>query len=75
MNDVNNSDEVQVTELSDDQYRAAKRRALRSVGLTYAQLAEQARKREFSSPRAHKLWIAIGGEARTERKDAVEGLS
>jgi hypothetical protein len=54
--------DAQVTEMSPAQYRAAKKRALHSVGLTYDQLAEQARQREFSSPRAHKLWVAIGGE-------------
>lgn len=55
---------VTVTEMSRAQYQAAKKEALRSLGLTYGQLAEQARRRDFSSPRAHKLWVAIGGAGR-----------
>lgn len=54
---------AEVTEMSRAEYRAARKKALKSVGLTYDQLAEQARRREFSSPRAQKLWVAIGGEA------------
>jgi hypothetical protein len=54
--------DVEVIEMTAAQYRAAKKKALNSVGLTYKELAEQARRREFSSPRAHKLWVAIGGE-------------
>jgi hypothetical protein len=55
--------DVEVLELSPAQYRKVKEAALRSVGLTYKQLAKQARKREFSSPRAQKVWIAIGDHA------------
>lgn len=58
------SPDIEITELTAAQYRTAKKKALESVGLTYEELAEQARRREFSSPRAHKLWIAIGGEDR-----------
>lgn len=57
-------DDVAVTELSRTQFQAAKQRALQSLGLTYSELAKQAARREFSSPRAHKLWVAIGGTGR-----------
>ncbi|AYY11515.1 hypothetical protein EF847_01035 [Actinobacteria bacterium YIM 96077] len=56
------ADNVDVIELTDAQFDAAKKRALNSLGLTYDELAEQARRREFSSPRAHMLWVAIGGQ-------------
>lgn len=53
-------DDVEVIELSGAEYQAAVKRALRSLGLTYAELRDQARRREFSSPRAQMLWVAIG---------------
>ena len=56
--------DVEVVELTPAQYRAAKRKALDSIGLTYKQLAKQARRGEFSSPRAKKVWVAFGGHAR-----------
>lgn len=43
------------------QYRKAKTAALESVGLTYSELEEQAKRGEFSSLRAKKVWAAIGG--------------
>lgn len=55
---------VEVVELTPAQYLAAKKRALDSVGLTYKQLEKQARRGEFSSPRAKKVWVAIGGRQR-----------
>lgn len=59
--DDDDRDEVTVVEMTGAQYRAARQKALRSLGLTYKQLAEEARRREFSSPQAHNLWVAIGG--------------
>lgn len=55
---------VEAVELTPEEYAQAKRAALRSVGLTYRQLEREARAGEFSSPRAHKIWVAIGGHAR-----------
>ncbi|WP_199701818.1 hypothetical protein [Jiangella rhizosphaerae] len=55
---------VEAIELTPEEYAKAKRAALKSVGLTYRQLERQARTGQFSSPRAHKVWVAIGGHAR-----------
>lgn len=51
--------DAEVVKLTRAQHNAAVRKALKSLGLTYDQLADQARKREFSSPRAQMLWVAI----------------
>jgi hypothetical protein len=56
--------DVEVIELSPADFKKAKKAALESIGLTYRELARQAKRGEFSSPRAHKVWIAIGGHRR-----------
>ncbi|WP_061292104.1 hypothetical protein [Herbidospora cretacea] len=43
--------------LDDEEFAAAKQQALDSLGLTYEQLAEQARERRFSSFEARKVWL------------------
>lgn len=48
-------------ELSGEEWAAAAKKALGELGLTYAQLKQQAEHREFSSRDAHLLWVAIGG--------------
>ncbi|HXW86640.1 MAG TPA: hypothetical protein VEJ42_00125 [Streptosporangiaceae bacterium] len=52
--------DAEVIRMSRADYRRARDAALREVGLTYRQLAEQARTGTFSSLRARKLWLAIG---------------
>lgn len=47
--------------LSQAEFEAAARRALADLGLTYEQLAEQARRGDFGSSQAHALWVSIGG--------------
>jgi hypothetical protein len=54
------SDEVEVIEVSQGEYRRAREAALRELGLTYEELAAQARSGRFTSLRARKLWLAIG---------------
>jgi hypothetical protein len=54
------SEEVEVIELDRAGYAKAVESSLRAAGLTYNQLASQARTGQFSSPRARKLWLAIG---------------
>ncbi|MEV6815206.1 hypothetical protein [Micromonospora sp. NPDC051296] len=49
-----------VIEMSDDQWREATDRALDRLHLTYRQLAEMAKNRDFSSVEAQKLWMSIG---------------
>jgi len=51
---------VEVIEISDQEYEQSVRDALRDLGLTYAQLRAQARKGDFQSGRARRLWLAIG---------------
>jgi hypothetical protein len=50
-------------EVTYEEFRAAAQRALDRLGLTYAQLEEQARRRDFTSAQAHVLWTGIGGTA------------
>ncbi|MEU6736847.1 MULTISPECIES: hypothetical protein [Streptomyces] len=47
--------------VSEDEFREAAARALADLGLTYADLEEQAERRDFSSAQAHALWVSIGG--------------
>ncbi|MEU3891066.1 hypothetical protein [Streptomyces sp. NPDC029041] len=47
--------------VSDADYRDAAQRALDELGLTYAELEEQAREGSFTSSQAHALWVSIGG--------------
>ncbi|MEU1459769.1 hypothetical protein ABZ467_03565 [Streptomyces sp. NPDC005727] len=47
--------------VSDTDYRDAAQRALDDLGLTYAELREQAREGDFTSSQAHALWVSIGG--------------
>jgi len=51
---------VEVIEISDDEYNEAVQEALRDLGMTYAQLRAQARKGDFQSARARRLWLTIG---------------
>ncbi|MFJ6566586.1 hypothetical protein ACIQNU_04150 [Streptomyces sp. NPDC091292] len=50
-----------ITELTFEEFQAAALAALERLGLTYAELREQARNRNFSSAEAHSLWVTIGG--------------
>lgn len=54
-------DDDLVVMVSDEDFHAAAREALAELGLTYEQLREQARERDFCSARAHALWVSIGG--------------
>jgi hypothetical protein len=49
-----------VVELTVDEFHAAARRALATVGLTYAELAAQAARHQFASDQARKVWSCIG---------------
>ena len=57
---ADHDDEV-VIEVTNEEFTAAAQRALDDLGLTYAELEAQARQRDFTSSRAHALWVAIGG--------------
>jgi hypothetical protein len=54
-------DDDVVIVVSEEEFHAAARRSLEDLGLTYAELEEQARNRDFSSAAAHALWVSIGG--------------
>ncbi|MGV9588226.1 hypothetical protein [Streptomyces tendae] len=47
--------------VSAEEFRVAAQQALDELGLTYGELEEQARGRDFSSAAAHALWVSIGG--------------
>lgn len=50
-----------VTEVTEAEWHASVRTALARLGLTYAQLEDQARRRDFTSAQANSLWVSIGG--------------
>jgi phosphoribosylanthranilate isomerase len=54
------AEDVEVFEVTRDEYERAMKAALADLGLTYKQLERQARRGHFSSLRARKLWLAIG---------------
>lgn len=54
-------DDDTVIIVTEEEFREAAHHALADLGLTYAELEEQARTRDFSSPDAHALWVSIGG--------------
>ncbi|MFI0718037.1 hypothetical protein [Streptomyces sp. NPDC021224] len=60
INEQRPSDDEVVVELTPEEYEAAKQRALARIGLTYEELAEQARRHDFDSSRAHSVWTVIG---------------
>ncbi|QOC95413.1 hypothetical protein [Micromonospora craniellae] len=53
-------DTATVVEMNDDQWREAVEQALGRLHLTYRELAEMAKRRDFSSIEAKKLWMSIG---------------
>lgn len=59
-------DDDTVVTMTQEAFETAARRALADLGLTYRELAEQAQRREFSSERAHLLWVSIGGTVNEE---------
>jgi hypothetical protein len=54
-------DDETVIVVSEEEFRIAARQALSELGLTYAQLEDQARRHDFTSAQAHALWVSIGG--------------
>ena len=58
------ADNVEVIEVSPREYRRAREAALKELGLSYRELAAQARSGRFTSLRARKLWLAIGRPSR-----------
>jgi hypothetical protein len=51
---------VEVTQMSQDEFRTAADRALARLGLTLPELAEMAGRDDFVSLSAKKLWLALG---------------
>lgn len=54
------SGDVEIIELTPTEYERAVANALGDLGLTYDQLADQARRADFTSLRARQLWLLIG---------------
>jgi len=61
INEQRECDDDVVVELTTEEYEAAKKRALAQVGMTYEQLADQARRHDFDSSQAQAVWSVIGG--------------
>lgn len=55
-----------VIEVTEAEFHAAARTSLARLGLTYAELEDQARRRDFTSAQAHSLWTSIGGAVNTQ---------
>jgi hypothetical protein len=51
--------EVEVIELTGDEYQEARSNALSELGVTYDELARQAKERRFASLKHRKLWLLI----------------
>ncbi|MFJ9427570.1 hypothetical protein [Streptomyces sp. NPDC101249] len=55
-----------VIEVTEAEWHDGARTALARLGLTYAQLEDQARRRDFTSAQAQVLWVSIGDTIRPE---------
>lgn len=62
---VTDDDDV-VIEVTTEEFHAAVRTSLARLGLTYAELEDQARRRDFTSAQARSLWVSIGGAVNTD---------
>ncbi|MFM9652786.1 hypothetical protein ACKI1S_42635 [Streptomyces galilaeus] len=62
---ANDIDDV-VTEVTEAEWHDGARAALAQLGLTYAELEDQARRRDFTSAQAHSLWTSIGNTVNPE---------
>lgn len=51
--------DVEVIQLSAEEWEAARQHALDDVGLTYEELEAQAKRRRFSSLKARKVWLLV----------------
>ncbi|GIH72979.1 MULTISPECIES: hypothetical protein [Sphaerimonospora] len=51
--------DVEVIELTAEEYEAATRRMLEELGVTYDELARQAKERRFDSLRHRKVWLLV----------------
>ena len=58
--ETDDADDV-VIEVTEAEFHAAAAAALARLGLTYAELEDQARRRDFVSAQAQVLWVSIGG--------------
>jgi hypothetical protein len=56
-----------VIEATTEEFHASLRRDLATLGLTYAQLEEMARRGDFTSEQAHILWVSVGGTVDREQ--------
>lgn len=58
-----------VIEVTEAEFCVAARTSLARLGLTYAELEDQARRRDFTSAQAQVLWVSIGGAINPELLD------
>ncbi|MFJ6293231.1 hypothetical protein ACIQJX_07705 [Streptomyces griseoviridis] len=62
-----------VIEVTEAEWHDGARTALARLGLTYAQLEDQARRRDFTSAQAQVLWVSIGDTIRPELLEEPQG--
>ncbi len=60
---------VEVAVMDRHEWRAACRQALDDSGFTYEQLAEMARRNDFESVDARKVWLIVRGTFDEEQSD------
>ncbi|GLP71069.1 hypothetical protein TUSST3_76890 [Streptomyces sp. TUS-ST3] len=70
--EVQSDDGDIVIEVSEAEFHDAVRTSLARLGLTYAELEDQARRRDFTSAQAQVLWVSIGGAVNTDLLDQKE---
>ncbi|MFE9765090.1 hypothetical protein ACFYPC_11245 [Streptomyces sp. NPDC005808] len=56
-------------EVTEAEFHAAVSTSLARLGLTYAELEDQARRRDFVSAQAQVLWVSVGGAVNTDLLD------
>ena len=53
---------VRITQMTRHEWVETVNKSLDELGLSFDQLAEEARTRDFSSDDAHKVWVMTGGQ-------------
>jgi hypothetical protein len=73
--DTPTDDDDIVVEVTEAEFHAAAAAALARLGLTYVELEDQARRRDFTTAQAHSLWVTIGGAINPELLDPQDNTT
>lgn len=63
---LDSMDDDVIIEVTREEWLKAARGALARLGLTYRELEDQARQRDFTSAQANSLWVSIGDTVTAE---------